>query len=116
MYVAAHVCRMTTHPGAQGVCFHSDSAKGLRITDRGGSVHFTRKSRLSLMAAVSVIALLAAACGSSSNKSNNASSSGGSGNTVNNGPVPQGGTLTLGAEQEPDCLDFIASCASSSWG
>ncbi len=28
----------------------------------------------------------------------------------------EGGTLVLGAEQEPDCVDWISSCAGSSWG
>src|SRR5689334_7632187 len=84
-------------------------------TDRGGSVLSTHKSRLSLMAVLSAIALVAAACGSSS-KSSNGSSSGGSGNTVNTAPVPQGGTMTIAAEQEPDCLDFLSSCAGASWG
>jgi peptide/nickel transport system substrate-binding protein len=77
-------------------------------------VHSTPKFRLSFIVVLSTVALLAAACGSSSK--NSSSSSGGSGNTVNTSPVTQGGTLTLGAEQEPDCVDFIASCASSSWG
>jgi peptide/nickel transport system substrate-binding protein len=27
-----------------------------------------------------------------------------------------GGTITLGAEQEPDCADWISSCAGASWG
>ena len=27
-----------------------------------------------------------------------------------------GGTLTIGAEQEPDCADVINSCGGSSWG
>src|SRR5262249_20757120 len=82
--------------------------------DRGGSVHSTPKFRWSFIAVLSVVALLAAACGSSSK--NGGGASGGSTNTVNNSPVPQAGTMTIGAEQEPDCLDFIASCASSSWG
>jgi len=30
-------------------------------------------------------------------------------------PEP-GGTLVLGAEQEPDCADWISSCAGASWG
>ncbi|MER3452434.1 MAG: hypothetical protein C4344_01700 [Acidimicrobiia bacterium] len=30
--------------------------------------------------------------------------------------VPSGGTLVLGAEQEPDCADWISSCAGASWG
>jgi len=58
--------------------------------------------------------MLVAACGGSSKKSN--SSSGGNAGTVNTTPVPQGGTLTVGAEQEPDCLDFLSSCAGASWG
>lgn len=28
----------------------------------------------------------------------------------------KGGTITIGAEQEPDCLDFVGSCSGSSWG
>lgn len=28
----------------------------------------------------------------------------------------KGGTLTIGAEQEPDCLDFVGSCSGASWG
>jgi len=27
-----------------------------------------------------------------------------------------GGTITVGAEQEPDCADWISSCAGASWG
>jgi peptide/nickel transport system substrate-binding protein len=27
-----------------------------------------------------------------------------------------GGTLVIGAEQEPDCVDWISSCAGASWG
>lgn len=28
----------------------------------------------------------------------------------------KGGTLVIGAEQEPDCADWISSCAGASWG
>ena len=31
-------------------------------------------------------------------------------------PVGQGGSLVIGAEQEPDCTDWIAVCAGSLWG
>ena len=31
-------------------------------------------------------------------------------------PVVQGGTVVIGAEQEPDCMDWIATCAGSIWG
>jgi len=30
--------------------------------------------------------------------------------------VPKGGTLIVGAEQEPDCMDWIGTCSGSSWG
>lgn len=30
--------------------------------------------------------------------------------------VAAGGDLVIGAEQEPDCVDWISSCAGSSWG
>jgi peptide/nickel transport system substrate-binding protein len=49
--------------------------------------------------------MLVAACSSSSKTST-------SGNTT----APQGGTLTIGAEQEPDCMDWTDQCAGSSWG
>ena len=32
------------------------------------------------------------------------------------GEPVDGGTLVLGAEQEPECADWIASCAGASWG
>lgn len=31
-------------------------------------------------------------------------------------PVTQGGQIVIGAEQEPDCTDWIATCAASIWG
>lgn len=30
--------------------------------------------------------------------------------------VPEGGNLTLAAEQEPECADWMGSCGGSSWG
>jgi len=30
--------------------------------------------------------------------------------------VPTGGNITIGAEQEPDCFDWLGTCAGSSWG
>ena len=32
------------------------------------------------------------------------------------GEVAEGGDLVIGAEQEPDCVDWISSCAGASWG
>lgn len=31
-------------------------------------------------------------------------------------PTSASGTVVIGADQEPDCLDWISSCAGSSWG
>ncbi|MBV8952168.1 MAG: peptide ABC transporter substrate-binding protein [Actinobacteria bacterium] len=59
-----------------------------------------------------VLAIVAAACGGSSSSSKKPSTAG-STTSVN---VPNGGTLTIGAEQEPDCADWIDSCAGTSWG
>ena len=61
-----------------------------------------------------MLAIVLAACGSDSDSK-------GSGDTTTtaasgSGKVPNGGTLTVGAEQEPDCADWIASCAGASWG
>jgi len=64
-----------------------------------------------MLAALLGFSLVAAAC------SKDTSSDKGSGSaTTEKVDVPKGGTLTIGAEQEPDCTDWIASCAGSSWG
>jgi peptide/nickel transport system substrate-binding protein len=52
---------------------------------------------------------MAAACSSSSKTATTAT-------TAASSAVPQGGTLTVGAEQEPDCMDWTDQCAGSSWG
>src|SRR3954454_8300901 len=54
------------------------------------------------------IALLAAACSSDKKSNTSAGSSAGGGQK-------KGGTLILGAEQWPDCLNPITQCAKSSW-
>ncbi len=56
-----------------------------------------------------VLALVAGAC--SSSKKSSASSP-----TTTGGAVKQGGDLVLGSEQEPDCMDWIGSCAGAAWG
>jgi peptide/nickel transport system substrate-binding protein len=55
--------------------------------------------------------MIATACGKSDNNKDAGSKS-----TTTNANVPKGGTLVIGAEQEPDCLDFIGSCSGSTWG
>ncbi|MFI9551151.1 ABC transporter substrate-binding protein [Nonomuraea endophytica] len=61
---------------------------------------------------LAALALLAASC-----------TSGGTGTDLKSdarpataAPVRQGGSIVIGAEQEPDCTDWIASCATSIWG
>ncbi|MCC4313733.1 ABC transporter substrate-binding protein [Streptomyces malaysiensis] len=36
--------------------------------------------------------------------------------TSTNLPVREGGSLVIGAEQEPDCADWIGTCGASVWG
>lgn len=36
--------------------------------------------------------------------------------TGTNEPVREGGSLVIGAEQEPDCADWLGTCGSSIWG
>jgi peptide/nickel transport system substrate-binding protein len=70
---------------------------------------------LRLAAIASAIVVIAAACGSSGGGGDkNAPKSGSSATTIVN--VPQGGTLTIGAEQEPDCMDWLDQCAGLAWG
>jgi len=61
-----------------------------------------------LVAVLLALGLVAAAC--SSSKSDTATTA------TTAVSVPQGGTLVIGAEQEPDCVDWMSSCAGSSWG
>lgn len=76
---------------------------------------------LSFLALLLGFALLTAACGGSDDESGDdpASEEGGDDGTtttVNPDDIPEGGDLVLGAEQEPDCADWISSCAGASWG
>src|SRR4051812_17647414 len=58
--------------------------------------------------------MLAAACGSNDDNKNKASNS--TGNTQATPPTQKpGGSIVLGAEQWPDCINPIDQCANSSW-
>ena len=61
-----------------------------------------------------VLSLVLAACGSSGKTAQSPTSGGTSGSSTEK--VPNGGTLLVGAEQEPDCFDWIGQCSGSSWG
>ncbi len=66
--------------------------------------HVRRSSPL--LVVLLALSLVAAACGGGGKKSSTSGSSN----------APNGGTLVVGAEQEPDCMDWIGSCSGSSWG
>jgi peptide/nickel transport system substrate-binding protein len=72
-----------------------------------------RRTPVRLLIAGLAAATVLAACGSSSK---NSSGSGGGATTSFSGTVPQGGAITIGAEQEADCWDWISICAGASWG
>jgi len=62
---------------------------------------------LQLLALILGLSLVAAACGGDDDSSSKGAST---------PKTKAGGDLVIGAEQEPDCMDWIASCAGSSWG
>jgi peptide/nickel transport system substrate-binding protein len=74
-------------------------------------VRKTRRLPVRLVALAAALALIVGACGGDDDND-----SGGSNNTNSNGEAPQGGTLIIGAEQQPDCMAWIKSCAGASWG
>ncbi len=65
------------------------------------------------LALTTVLLMTSAACGSSGGSSGGPTNSSTPGFT---GPVPDGGTLVVGAEQEPDCFDWVGQCSGSQWG
>jgi peptide/nickel transport system substrate-binding protein len=87
-----------------------------------------RTTRGARLAAVLLGAsLLAAACGSSESSEDSASPTTAGGTETTSAATTaaaapttvagiEGGTVTVGAEQEPDCADWIGSCGGSSWG
>src|ERR1700733_11290038 len=82
--------------------------------DKAGEVCVSRSKRsVTVIALLAVLAIVLAACGSSS------SSSKGKTTSTTKAAAPthnSSGTLTVGAEQDAACADWINQCASSSWG
>lgn len=68
-----------------------------------------RARRWAALAVISVLAVLISACGGSSSGNNTPSD-----NQVV--AVKDGGDLVVGAEQEPDCADWLGTCSGSIWG
>src|SRR5690348_9210512 len=75
-----------------------------------------RLKQVRAMALVIVVAALVAAACSSSKSSGGKTSPGGPTGTNKIASVKQGGDITVSAEQEPDCMDWLGSCASAAWG
>lgn len=69
------------------------------------------KRSLTIVALVTLLALVLVACGSDSKSSSSPSSDTKAAPTANSS-----GTLTVGAEQDAACADWIDQCASTSWG
>lgn len=70
--------------------------------------------RLGFVAAAAAVAMLVSACTSSSTDQDPTGAP--SAAPSDTRALQQGGTIVIGAEQEPDCLDWIATCAGSIWG
>ncbi len=75
----------------------------------------TRRSVITV-AALLAVAVVLAACGSSSGSKSSGGGASSSSSSTTPAPKSGNGTIVLGAEQEMDCADWIASCAGSSWG
>ena len=61
------------------------------------------------VAALLCISMVGAACGSDDGDKDSSTA-------TTSAAVPKGGTLVIGAEQEPDCMDWISTCSGSTWG
>jgi peptide/nickel transport system substrate-binding protein len=71
------------------------------------------RERFISLALASVLVLTTAACGGSDDSSDAPTKSS---TPTFTGEVPDGGTLVVGAEQEPDCFDWVGQCGGSQWG
>ena len=69
-----------------------------------------RKHPFWLLSIFLSLTMLAAACGGDDDGGGEATE------TTTTEEVPKGGTVVLGWEQEPDCVDWIGSCGGSSYG
>jgi peptide/nickel transport system substrate-binding protein len=72
-----------------------------------------KRKGLKLLAVFLGLSLIAAGCGDDDDEGGGGDTDGTDGTEEE---VPEGGDLVIGAEQEPDCVDWISSCAGASWG
>ena len=73
------------------------------------------RRRTALFALLLVLSLIAAACGGDDDDGGEDAGDETTDTTAAEEAV-KGGTAVFGAEQEPDCADWIATCAGASWG
>lgn len=69
-----------------------------------------QRGSVKLLALIAGLSLVAASCGGDDDAPEDDAGE------QDDAEVPEGGTLTLAAEQEPECADWIGSCGGSSWG
>ncbi|SEP53128.1 peptide ABC transporter substrate-binding protein [Amycolatopsis saalfeldensis] len=81
-----------------------------RITLTTGRRGFPGRTGLALAALATAAVTLTSACTSGGLRTT------ASGQPAAVVPVRQGGSIVIGAEQEPDCADWISTCAGSIWG
>lgn len=74
------------------------------------------RRRSALFALLAILAMLAAACGGGDGGDTENETGQETSEESEDGEAVKGGTLVVGAEQEPECTDWIASCAGASWG
>lgn len=67
-------------------------------------------------AAAAIVLAGCTAASTPSDASSGAATGSASSSATESAALQQGGTVVIGAEQEPDCMDWIASCAGSIWG
>ena len=70
-----------------------------------------QRRSLQLLALILGLSLIAAACGGDDDDD-----AGDAGNDEEEAQTQDGGEIVLGAEQEPDCMDWISICSGASWG
>ena len=63
-----------------------------------------------LVAVLAVLAIVAVGCSDDDDDEPSATTPSATGG------VPEGGTLTFGLEEEPDCVDWLGTCATNSYG
>lgn len=74
-----------------------------------------RRTSVKLLSAFLGLALLAAACGGDDEESGGDTPADETTTTGDGGGGQAGGTLVLGAEQYPECINPVTQCANSSW-